>query len=55
MIRDKTLFIAAAGLVQSLTLADAHMLASTLLTLASVGYVVTKWILLVRGKKPPAD
>lgn len=54
-MNDKTPFIAAAGLFGSLTLADAHLFLSTMLALASVGYVVTKWIVLVRTHREPKE
>lgn len=52
---DKTPYVGAAGLLGSLTLADAHLFLSAMLSLASVGYVVTKWIILVKSKKPPVE
>ena len=50
MIEDKTAPIAAIGFFASLTLAEINLVVSIAAGLATLGYVVTKWVLLLRAR-----
>jgi hypothetical protein len=47
---DPTPFIGAGGTLGTLFLADINSVLSVLVGLASLGYVVTKWVMLVRAR-----
>lgn len=51
MVADKTTLIAGAGAIASITLADLNVLVSITVGLVTIGYVVTKWILLIKHRR----
>ena len=52
---DPTHFIGAGGTLGTLFLADINSVLSLLVGLVSLGYVITKWVLLVRSRRRERD
>lgn len=53
-VSDNTAPVAAVGFIGTLTLAEVNVLVSILVGVATLGYVVTKWVMLVRrNRRPP--
>lgn len=49
MRNDPVPIVAVSGFLGSLSLADLHLVSAIALAVGSLGYVVTKWVLLVRA------
>lgn len=47
---DPTAFVGTAGFFATLTLAEINTLVSVFVGVATLGFVVTKWVLLVRSR-----
>jgi hypothetical protein len=52
---DPTPLVGASGTLGTLVLADINNLLSLLVGLVSLGYVITKWVLLVRSRRREHD
>lgn len=52
---DKTPLVGAGGLLASFSLEQVNLFLGALVSLATLGYVVTKWVVLLRAKQPAKD